>query len=75
MDVIEKGHQAQRILNDPVFQEAVQAADDQFVYNWRNAPTIEDRERAHAMQAALQAVVQELEVIVGRADMEKARPS
>lgn len=73
MDAIEKGNQAQRILNDPVFQEAVQAADEQFIHDWRSAHTVEGRERAHARQAALQAVVQELEVIIGRADVERSR--
>lgn len=71
-DAIREGYAAERILNDPVFQKAVEAADETFVAEWRRAETSQGRERAHAMQAALARVVEELEILMGRRDFEEA---
>jgi hypothetical protein len=73
MNEIEAGRQAARILNDEVFKSAIQQADDSYIEMWRHARTPGERERAHALQAALAAVISELEVIVGRGDVEEAR--
>lgn len=73
MDEIQDGHTAQRILDDPVFQRAVQMADEDFVQQWRFAKTPEGRERAHALQAALAEVVRQLEIIVGGGAVAAAR--
>jgi hypothetical protein len=73
MSEIESGRRAALILADPVFQEALRAADERFIYQWRHATTAADRERAHALQAALSVVIQELETIVGRGDIAQSR--
>lgn len=72
-DEIRDGRTAARILNDPVFQRAVQEADDEIVAEWRRADGAIERERAHADQAALRRVVRQLEVIVGRGEFAEAR--
>lgn len=69
----ERGHEAARILGSEVFRDAIAAADAHYVQKWRDAGTPEQREWAHAMQAALADVVMELEVIIGRGEMERAR--
>jgi hypothetical protein len=68
---IEDGHRAEMILQDEVFIRAVTQTDARFVQQWRDAATPEERERAHALQAALIAVVRELGII--RDDGEIAR--
>ena len=70
MDTVQDGLAAARILEDPVFQRAVAMADERFVALWRQADTPEARERAHALQAALGQIVNELEVLVGRGEFE-----
>jgi hypothetical protein len=70
---IEDGHRAALILRDEIFLRAVEAADERFVRQWRYAHTAEERERAHALQAALAEVIKELEVIVGAGEVAKSR--
>lgn len=71
-DAIREGYAAERILNDPVFQKAIAAADEAFVSEWRRAETPQGRESAHALQKALARVVEELEILMGRRDFEEA---
>lgn len=70
-DKIKEGNVAQRILNDDVFQKAVDMADEMFVDEWRRAETTEERERAHAKQAALVEVQDQLSAIMDRGEVEK----
>lgn len=72
-DVVRDGERAARILEDPVFQSAVQMVDDQIIEEWRAAESVEERELAHSLQLALAEVIRRLEVIVGRGEMEKSR--
>jgi hypothetical protein len=68
-DVIAAGRHATRLLEDAVFLDAVKRADSAFVERWRAATTPEERERAHALQAALTEVLVQLYVIAGDGDM------
>lgn len=70
-DVVKEGRVARRILGDSTFQKAVKMADERFVEDWREAETVEDRERAHAKQAALDAVVGQLKTIADRGYVEE----
>lgn len=70
-DKIKEGNVARRILEDDVFQKAVDTADERFVEEWRTAEDVDGRERAHAKQEALQAVVEQLKVIVDRGEFEE----
>jgi hypothetical protein len=73
MDAIDRAERAATILNDTVFQEAVAAVDAQIVEQWRDAERLEDREQAHALQRALQAVIQSLEIFVSRGEYAKRK--
>lgn len=72
-DAIKEGRVAARILSDKVFKKAVERADAQFIAQWRDAETVGEREQAHALQAALQQVIIELETIVGRGEVAESR--
>lgn len=72
-DPVQEGQVAQRILDDPVFQRAFAEADRRFVDEWRDAETVDVRERAHAKQAALEEVIKQLRTIVGSGEHEAAR--
>lgn len=73
IDEIKDAAVAQRIVDDPVFQRAAEQADDTFVSEWRDAPTIEEREQAHAKQAALQEVIRQLRSIIGDGEIARRR--
>lgn len=68
---IQKGRVAERILEDDVFQEALDMADERIIEEWRSAETTEERERAHAQQAALTVVVNQLRILADRARWEE----
>ncbi len=72
-DPILFGRHAQRILDDDVFRLAVDMADDAFVDQWRRADTPQERERAHALQAALQEVLTQLKIIAGNGEIAAAK--
>lgn len=66
MNDIQAGRQAERMLDDEVFQRAVQRADETYVQEWRESNTVEARERAFMKQKVLDDVVKELRGIVNR---------
>lgn len=68
---IEDGKMAHRILTDPVFEAAVEAADAAFVAEWRAAVSVESRERAHIKQEVLQEVLAGLRGAVNRGEYEE----
>lgn len=67
IDEVQEGREAQRILDSPVFQKAMEMADEQIVTEWREAETQEEREQSHAQQAALPIIKRQLRVLAGRA--------
>lgn len=73
MDEIQAGQQAERILNDPVFQMAVQQLDADIVQKWREAGTPEEREQMHALQVALDALITQFGIIIGRGEFSAAQ--
>lgn len=66
MNDIQAGRQAERMLDDEVFQRAVQRADENYVQEWRESATVDERERAYMKQKVLHDVVKELRGIVNR---------
>lgn len=69
MDEIRVGQHADRLLEDEVFRAAVSMADERFVAEWRRAETLQEREQAHARQAALAEVLASLRSIVGSGEL------
>jgi hypothetical protein len=67
VDTIEKGQNAERLLNDPVLKEAFTRAGEVFIREWMEGTTTEAREAAHAKQAALAEVEREMRVMVSDA--------
>lgn len=72
-EMIRRGHEAKRILESPVFQEAVQEVDRACVARWRTAVSVLDREEAHSEQKALYRVVDALRVAVDNGLFEQSR--
>lgn len=66
MDRKEKGRRALALLEDPVFEEAIDMARDSFIEEWRNGDTVKEREAAHAKDAALDDVLRQLRVLAQR---------
>lgn len=69
-DTVADGLTAQRILDDPVFRDAVATTDAQIVREWRQADTPEVRERAHIRQEVLDDLVRALRRIAARGETE-----
>lgn len=68
---VREGRQARRILEDDVFQKAMRMADEDTVQQWRQAETVEEREQAHAQQAALGIVEKQLRALKSRVEWEE----
>lgn len=64
-DVNKRGLQAQRLLDDPLLQEAFETADGILVAQWRGATTPEERELVHAQVNGLLMVKRMLRKIIG----------
>lgn len=60
----EKGRAAKRLLNDPILLEAFEAARDDFIDEWVDGETVDERELAWAKTKALAAVISFLEARV-----------
>lgn len=72
-DPVRKGKNAERILDDDVFQEAVATLDANIIQEWREALTEDARERAHVKQAVLEQLVGELRSIMNDGVFEEDR--
>lgn len=70
-EAVRRGHEAERLLNDPLMVEAFDSADAQFVREWREATTPAEREAAWFKQVALAEVKHALEKVLS--DGEVAR--
>lgn len=68
LDEVKQGREAKRILDSPVFQRAIEMTEDQIIQEWRDAETVEERERYHALQEAPSIVKRQLRVLAGRAE-------
>lgn len=69
-DTVQEGRTAERILNDPVFQKAVQMANARVIEEWRMSETKEERERYHALLDGPGLVEKQLEILAQRAEWE-----
>lgn len=63
-DPVQDARVAQDILDNVVFQAAVEAVDAKIIEEWRTAPHFGDRERAHIKQEILPDVLQALKKII-----------
>lgn len=71
MNDLQMGQQAKRLMKDEVFLAAVASLDGRIVQRWRKAATSREREKAHADQRLLRALIQELETIIGNGEYEE----
>jgi hypothetical protein len=60
----ERARRARQILDDPVFQAAVQLAEQDTIDDWIAATTVEGREQAWARMQSMQAVQQSLTAFI-----------
>lgn len=66
MDDAYKGQRAQIILDDEVYQEALENARQRIYREWQTEPSAGSRERLWFQQHALEALTAELKVLVNR---------
>ena len=71
MDKERREREAQRILDSPVFQEAVERAEQQTVKEWRAAETQEEREQLHGRINGIPVIQRQLRVLAGDKAWEK----
>jgi hypothetical protein len=60
----ERARRARQILDDPVFQAALQMAEQDCISDWIAATTVEAREQIWARMGAMQAVQQSLTAFI-----------
>lgn len=72
----ERGHHASRLLGDPMLEEAVAAAEQQFIQEWKDATDPKLQLAAWAKVHALPAVLRQLRVIAAQGEFasEALRP-
>lgn len=61
-----RAEEALRILQGPVFSDALTAARESFIRDWEEADTVADREAAHAKVLGLTEVRRQLRRIISR---------
>lgn len=66
------GTHAERLMEDPAFAAACEAAEEKITSEWKTSQSVEFRERAHAQMTALYEIVTQLGVLIGDAEMAKA---
>jgi hypothetical protein len=69
-DKVEDGFKAAAILTDPVFCEAADALEEQWVDGWKKAKTTPEREQFWALVQALHGVRDALGVTKDRGEIE-----
>lgn len=60
----ERGRRAARLLNDELVQEAIQDTEKRLFDEWRNASSVECRERAHSKLLGLEELQRSLRIIM-----------
>lgn len=72
-EVALRAKEARRVLDSPVFRDALEAAERNYIQAWKHARTPFEREAAHAKVSVLDDVAKELRAIIARGDMQVAR--
>lgn len=63
---VQRGNDARRLMDDEGFKQVLTDVDESFVQRWRQAETVEERERAHASIGALEEIRKHLRVLDDR---------
>lgn len=69
---IRKGAKADTILGDPVFVQAMERLEAEWIGKWRKGRTVEERENAHFMLKAAVEIRDQLGAIVQDGELAKA---
>lgn len=69
---VRAGSRADAILGDPVFVQAMDRLEAEWVGKWRKGKTVEEREHAHFMLKAAEEIRHQLGMIVGDGELAKA---
>ena len=72
-DVFVDGREAERLLQDPAFQKALQRMENDTVAAWKLATEVKDREACHATLHALEGIRSALLAMSGDKAMADAR--
>ena len=67
--LINRAQEAHRLLNSPVFDEAVAATRALFVREWRSADTVAKREMCWAKEVGLDEVARQLKRMVSQGEV------
>lgn len=73
MDTLAKGDRAKAILEDEVFQEAVERAQQRIKDEWGRSPTQQEREALWQRLQAIKAVPEALQILQDDAIMQRNR--
>ena len=73
LDTISVGLAAERLFQDDAFLEAVRQTEQEFLYEWFEAPTIELREKAHASVRAIDLFLKRLQIVMDRGVVAKTQ--
>lgn len=64
-DVFKDGEAAERLLVDPAFVKAMQRLENDAVFRWKAAKTVEQREEIHATLRAVASIRDSLDAMKG----------
>lgn len=73
MDKVERGHQADALLQNALLKQALNELDEFYCAAWRAAKTVEAREDAHRYVTLLTKLVADIQSISTTGKMETAR--
>lgn len=72
-ELVERGHEAQRLLNDPFLQLVTEELVTDTVEEWKSAKDTASREAVHAKYSALAALQDRLQLIVAQGEHAAAK--
>jgi hypothetical protein len=73
MDEIQRGLQAQALLENQYLRDALNALDQQYHAAWRNAKTVEAREDCHRYVCLIEKLVADLQSTATTGKLKEAR--
>jgi hypothetical protein len=70
---IDRGYQAETLLNHPIIKETFDKLDGEYHARWRNASTVEAREDCFRYVKVLERILGDLSTIAQTGHLERAR--
>lgn len=70
---ISRGEDAQRILDNPLFEESIQKLEETYTAAWKRASTVDAREDAHRYVSLISKLKEDLQSILLTGDLERKR--